>query len=142
MVSKKPIALQLSIKIIIIIVVSMFIGIFFTNDYISYWKGLLLGGIFSILKLYLMNNTISKAIMKQPHKAQTYSNVHYILRYLLTILVLVIGILEPSINFVGVIVGFFSMKIAAYWQAISEPPTPKDGSVEFLEWEVEEETDF
>ncbi|GMQ57688.1 hypothetical protein AN1V17_20830 [Vallitalea sediminicola] len=141
--SEKSILFPLTIKITIIVVLSFVIGLFFVKDILAYGKGLALGGIFSILKLKLMEVTFKKALSKPPNDARRYANFHYFLRYLLTILVLVVGALEPTINLVGVIISLVSVKLAAYWQGYIEKPTPKDGSVQFLEWEdEEEESDF
>lgn len=52
-----------------------------------------------------------------------------------------IGALEPTINLVGVIISLVSMKVAAYLQGYIEKPTPKDGSVAFVEWEDDEEAE-
>jgi hypothetical protein len=60
-------------------------------------------------------------------------------------MVLFVGIVTPSISGVAVIIGLVSMKAAAYWQGALEPKTPLDGSVEFAEWEDEDDdegTDF
>lgn len=141
--SKKSIVVSLSTKVAIIVLIEFIIGMFFVKDIVVYAKGLALGGIFSILKIKLMETTFKKALTKPSKAAQTYVSFHYFLRYLLTILVLIIGILEPTINFIGVAISIISPKIAAYWQGYIEKPTPKDGSVEFLEWEdEEEESDF
>ena len=141
--SEKSIIIPVTIKIIVIIVLSFIIGLFFVDNIMAYGKGLLLGGIFSILKLKLMEVTFKKALNKPPRAAQRYANLHYFLRYLLTMLVLVVGALEPTINLVGVIISLVSVKLAAYWQGYIEKPTPKDGSVEFVEWvDDEEESDF
>lgn len=134
----KSIVLLLSFKVILILICAFIIGIFFLNPF-TYGKGLLLGGIFTVLKIQLLHTTIKKSVLKAPHAAINYARTHYVLRYILTILVVIIGVLEPSINVVGVIVGLLSMKIAAFWQGLSEKPTPKDGSVTFLEWEDEDE---
>ncbi|QUI20908.1 ATP synthase subunit I [Vallitalea pronyensis] len=139
--SEKSIFIPLTIKMIGIIVLSFGIGLFFVPDIAAYGKGLALGGIFSILKLKLMEVTFTKALNKPPKAAQTYASFHYFLRYLLSILVLMIGALEPTINLVGVIISLVSMKVAAYLQGYIEKPTPKDGSVTFVEWEDDEEAE-
>ena len=92
------------------------IGILVVNDAKSYTKGLLFGLIFSILKLLLMKNTIRKSVLMPEAKAQKYANVQYLIRYVLTGIVLVIAALEPSISILGVFIGLISMKIAAYLQ--------------------------
>lgn len=141
--SEKSILIPMALKITLIIVLSFLVGMFFVKDVAAYGKGLALGGIFSILKLKLMEATFKKALNKPPKAAQTYAGFHYFLRYLLTILVLMVGALETTINLIGVIISLVSPKLAAYWQGYIEKPTPKDGSVEFLEWEDDEkESDF
>ncbi|MCT4542021.1 MAG: ATP synthase subunit I [Vallitalea sp.] len=141
--SEESIFIPLAFKIILIVGFSFLVGLFFVEDIYAYGKGLVLGGIFSILKLKLMEVTFKKAINKPPAAAKKYASFHYFLRYLLTILVLIVGALETTINLVGVIISLVSVKLAAYWQGYIEKPTPKDGSIEFLEWEDdEEESDF
>ncbi|PKM51567.1 MAG: hypothetical protein CVV02_06430 [Firmicutes bacterium HGW-Firmicutes-7] len=137
--SKHSIVGALAIKVIIIIAASFFIGLFFVNDWAAYGKGLALGGVFTILKIQLMQTTFDKAIVKKRKSAESYATLHYTIRYLLTLIVLFVGALEPTINIGGVIIGLLSMKAAAYWQGYKEKPTPKDGSVEFQVWEDDEE---
>lgn len=139
----KSIVLSLSIKIIVIVMLAFVIGVFLVNDIIIYLKGLMLGTIFTILRLKLMENSFKSSIMKEPHKAITHARGNYLIRYFLTIVVLLVGILEPSVSIIGVVIGLIAMKLAAYWQGFIEKPTPKDGSVEFITWEDDEEpSDF
>ncbi len=139
----KSIVVDMSVKVVIIIGISFLIGLFFLNPW-AYAKGLALGGLFTILKIKLMHTTFSKAIKKQSVAAIRYAKLHYALRYFLTLVVIVIGALDPSIHIIGVIVGLISLKLAAYWQGLMEKPTPKDGSIQFLKWEDdnEEKSDF
>jgi len=92
------------------------IGILLVSNKMSFTIGILFGLIFSILKLNLMKNTIKKAVMMPEGKAQKYANVHYMIRYILTGVVLLVAALEPSIDIVGVFFGLLSMKVAAYMQ--------------------------
>jgi len=139
----KSVVKSITTKVIIILLASLIIGSFLTENKIALLKGLFLGGIFTILKLRLMEITFSKAVKKPPEAAKRYASIHYILRYILTFLVLVVGVLEPSINVIGVIIGLISMKLAVFWHGYKQPPTPKDGSVTFNKWEDEDEnSDF
>ncbi len=133
----------MTVKVAIILLVALVIGLFFLNP-LAYIKGLVLGGLFTIVKIQLMHTTFSKAVKKDHAAAIRYARLHYSLRYFLTLVVIVIGALDPSIHIIGVIVGLLSMKFAAYWQGIMEKPTPKDGSIQFLVWEDdnEEKSDF
>jgi len=137
--SNQSVVRPLIIKTTVIIVIAFIVGVFIVNDQLAYAKGLALGGIFTVLKFQLMQTTFKKAILKPRKSAERYATMHYTIRYLLTLLVIIVGALEPSINVVGVVIGLLSMKAAAYWQGYQEKPTPKDGSVEFLEWEDDEE---
>jgi len=123
-------------------IVALVVGCFIVKDISAYVQGLLLGGIFTLLKLRLMESTLKKVVTKEPDQAMAYAKVHYILRYVLTFMVLLVGVLTPSINGIAVMVAMIMMKMAAFWQGALEPKTPLDGSVEFYEWEDDEETDF
>ena len=92
------------------------VGILVIDDKIGYTVGLLFGLIFSILKLMLMQNSIKKSLTMPEGKAQKYANVQYMIRYVLTGVVLVVAALESSINLLGVFLGLLSMKVAAYMQ--------------------------
>ena len=92
------------------------LGILLVSNKKSFTMGLLFGLIFSILKLFLMKNTIEKAVTMPEGKAQKYMNAHYLIRYVLTGIVLVVAALEPSIDILGVFLGLLSMKVAAYVQ--------------------------
>lgn len=92
------------------------IGMLLVSNKLSFTMGLLFGLIFSILKLKLMQNTIEKAVRMPEGKAQKYMNGQYMIRYILTGIVLVVAALEPSVNLLGVFLGLVSMKVAAYMQ--------------------------
>lgn len=93
-------------------------GILIVSDKKAFTVGLLFGLIFSILKLILMQNTIKKAVLMPEGKAQRYANVQYMIRYVLTGVVLFVAAVEPTINLLGVLIGLLSMKVGAYLQII------------------------
>ena len=136
---QKSMVYELTRNVLIIIGIALFIGIFFVENKLSYIVGLSLGGGLSILKIYLMDKSFRKALRKEPHAATNYVRAHYFLRYLITFLILFIGIYTSSIHFIGLAIGVLALKPAAYLQGLFEPEVPKDGSVEFLEWEEEDE---
>ena len=92
------------------------IGILVVDDAKAFTIGLVFGLVFSILKLMLMKNSIKKSITMPEAKAQRYANVQYMIRYLLTGIVLLVAALEPTINLLGVFLGLLSMKVGAYMQ--------------------------
>lgn len=90
------------------------IGVIFVQDIGSWTKGILFGLLFSLLKLKLMQITFNRAVIMGEAKAKNYAMLHYVIRYLLTGLILFIAAIEPSINILGVFFGLISMKAAAY----------------------------
>ena len=92
------------------------IGILWVGDLWSWTKGILFGLFFSLLKLKLMQNTFNRAVVMAEAKAKNYATLHYVLRYLLTGIVLFVAALEPGIHILGVFFGLVSMKAAAYMQ--------------------------
>ena len=110
---------KMNVLILYMVIFSLIIeilGILLVSDKKSFTMGLVFGLIFSILKLFLMKNTIEKAVTMPEGKAQKYMNAHYMIRYVLTGIVLVVAALEPSIDIPGVFLGLLSMKVAAYMQ--------------------------
>ncbi len=79
-----------------------------------YFKGLLLGSLFAALKVLMLERTLSKAVNMEPKSATNYSRMHYTLRYFLTGLMLAVAALEPSISFLGAVIGLFTFTAAAY----------------------------
>ena len=124
---------------VIIILVALVLGLFIFSNKLAFTIGLLIGGFVSIVKIVLMENTFRRAVVKEAHVAANFVRAHYFLRYTITFVVLFIGVITPAIDVVGLIIGLFVLKPAAYIQGILEPPVPKDGTVEFLEWEEEDE---
>ena len=92
------------------------IGVFLTESIMSWTIGILFGLIIAILKLKLMENTFTKAVTMPEDKAKVYTQRHYMVRYLLTGIVLLVAAIEPSINILGVFFGLVSMKVGAYAQ--------------------------
>jgi len=143
MTEKNPMVRSLSVKVLVILLVALAIGVFISNNPMAFVQGIGLGGIFTLLKVQLMNNTMNRAVTKEPEAAKRFVQAHYMLRYLLSVLVLFVGIVTPTIDSIAVIIALLSLKAAAYWQGLTEPRTPLDGSVEFLEWEDDDEpSDF
>lgn len=92
------------------------IGLFFTDNIMGWTVGILFGVIIALLKLKLMENTLTKAVTMPEAKAKSYTQRHYMARYLLTGIVLLIAALTPGISLVGVFIGLLSMKVGAYTQ--------------------------
>ncbi len=97
----------------LLIVVCVILGVFFKVD-MPFVKGSLLGGIFTILKVFLLEATLKKAVKKSPEQAKKYAQLHYGLRFFLTLLILVIGFVDTTINGYLVALAIVLMRPAVY----------------------------
>ena len=136
---QKPMVYLLIRNVVIILLVALVFGLFIVENKMAYTFGILIGGGATVLKVFMMENSMEKAVLKQPHEATNYVRAQFMLRYLITFMVLFIGVYTPYISLIGLGIGVFALKPAAYIQGLLEPPVPQDGSVEFLEWEEEDE---
>lgn len=135
----KSMVYELTRNVLIIIAIALFIGLLIVENRMTYVFGLGHGGFLSVLKIHLMDHSFRKAMYKEPQAATNYIRAQYFLRYFMTFLILFIGVYTSSIHFIGLVIGVLALKPAAYIQGLFEPEVPKDGSVEFLEWEDEDE---
>lgn len=92
------------------------IGLIMTTNYLSWTLGITFGLVIALLKLKLMENTFTKAVRLPENKAKGYTQRQYMIRYILTGLVLLIAALSQDISLMGVFFGLISMKIGAYVQ--------------------------
>lgn len=136
--SNTPMFFQLAWKVAAFCVLIFIVGCFFT-DPLVWGKGVLFGGLFTIIRLRLMDLSVRKAVMKDPGKASGYFTRQYIIRYIMSIAVLAVAALEPSISLYGTMAAMITLKLATYVQGLLEKPTPKDGSVQFEEWVDEDD---
>lgn len=136
---RKPIVLELARNIAVLLGLALVVGLFIVDDQLAYALGLFLGGAVDIARLFMIQNALNKAMYRTPQGATNYIRAQYTLRFILTGIILYIAVITPFISFIGVCVGLLVLKPAAYIQGKLEPPVPKDGSVEFLEWEEEDE---
>lgn len=126
-------------NVVIILLVALVVGLFIIDNKVAYALGIIIGGAATAIKIFMMQNSMEKAVLKQPQVASNYVRSQFMLRYLITFMVLFIGVYTPYVSLIGLGIGVLALKPAAYIQGRLEPPVPKDGSVEFLEWEEEEE---
>lgn len=92
------------------------IGLFLVSNTLSWTLGIILGLIIALLKLKLMENTFARAVNLPEAKAKGYTQRQYMLRYVITGIVLLIAALSQDISLMGVFFGLLSMKVGAYVQ--------------------------
>lgn len=104
----------LIIRMLILAVIFGAIGVGLTQEPLGYIKGVAFGALFSIVKLHLMELTLKRAVSMHPKKAHSYAVASYMVRYIITGIVLLVSALEPSIHILGTVAGLFTMKAAAF----------------------------
>lgn len=111
--------LDLFIGIFIYCVITQIIGLFIANDKLVYTIALWIGGIASggwAVHMYL---TLDTALDLAQDEAIKYMRKRSVIRILVILLIGIAGMLYSWTAFVGVLVGFFSLKLAAYAQPIT-----------------------
>jgi hypothetical protein len=132
-------------NVILLQLFAFLVGVFLVPNKLYYLFGLMLGGCVTLAKIFLMEEVFKRSLKKAPSAATSFVRANYMLWYVINFIILFIGVSIPAFNFVGVVIGLLLLKPAAYIQGKLEPSVPKDGSVEFLEWEEpseDEKSDF
>lgn len=105
------------IKVILIISLICITGsiIYYrSTEFLPFLYGVLLGGLTSILKVYLLDRSLDKSLAMEEKKAISYLTLQNIIRMILSGLALVIGALVPLISIWGVAAGILAFSLAAY----------------------------
>ncbi len=83
---------------------------FSVKDPKPYALGFLVGGLVSVLNFRLMVMTLNKSIRRSAESAVSVVSSNYYLRYLIYGLVLVLAVMQGSMNYVAVAAGFLVVK--------------------------------
>ncbi len=111
--------LDLFIGIFIYCVIAQIIGLFIANDKLVYTIALWIGGIASGGWAAHMYLTLDTALDLAQAEAIKYMRKRSVIRILVILLIGIAGMLYSWTAFIGVLVGFFSLKLAAYAQPIT-----------------------
>ncbi|MCR1900209.1 ATP synthase subunit I [Irregularibacter muris] len=106
----RPLDIKYILKGVAIGFVILVIGSLFHSDPIPLIVGIVFGLILSLLNFRLLYITLNKAVQLPPGKAQVYASSRYMIRYLITGIVLFVSIQAPYINVLGTIMGLLLLK--------------------------------
>lgn len=106
-----------------IIILAMFIGL---KNYKIHILSFIFGGGISVLNFKLMDITVKKAVQMPPGKAQSYSTRHYMIRYFIYFIVLLVAGKADYLNFITTMLGLLSIKMVITISAIFEKPSSQD----------------
>lgn len=83
---------------------------FFVEEQLVFIKGLFGGMLYSLFNFHLIAFVATRAVRSSPKKAMVVTGIGYVVRYLLTALILVATILDSKTMFFGTILGLLSLK--------------------------------
>lgn len=83
-------------------------------DFLPFLLGIILGAAVSILKVFLLERAVDKALEMDKKKAGNYVSFQHIFRLLISGVVIFIGAVVPQISLWGVAVGILSFQAAVY----------------------------
>ncbi|GAA4653140.1 hypothetical protein GCM10023142_02780 [Anaerocolumna aminovalerica] len=82
--------------------------------FLPFMWGVFLGSFVSIIKVFLLDHAVDKAVKMEQKHAGNYMSIQHMLRLLLSGIVLVLGALVPQISLWGVAAGILAFQLAAY----------------------------
>jgi hypothetical protein len=83
-------------------------------DFLPFMYGVFIGSLVSIVKVFLLEHAVDKAITMEQKHAGNYVGIQHMLRLLLSGAVLVLGALVPQISLWGVAAGVLTFQLATY----------------------------
>ena len=89
------------------------VGIFFSENILSYTLGLIFGVIFAVFLFWHMAKTLDKALDLSESHATRYVKGQSLLRLFVMLAVLTIGMVTELFNFIAVLLGLLGLKVAA-----------------------------
>lgn len=92
------------------------VGLIIVEQRLNYTLGILYGYLCVIFMTCHMYLTLEKALDMEPDTASKYSVRNSLLRYVITLLFLVVAVLVPKVSVIAVVTMLFGMKISAFLQ--------------------------
>lgn len=89
------------------------VGVFFSEDLLSYTLGLLFGVVVAIFLIFHMTKTLDRALDLPQTQATKYVKRNSFLRLFVMLLALVAGLAFDYFNFIAIILGMLGLKIGA-----------------------------
>ncbi len=122
-----------------VLVISLVVAAFISFD-MPIIKGFLIGYVFTVLKILLMERILLNSLKKDANKAASYVKIHYFFRFFLSFLILVISFADKSINGYVVAILFLALKPAAYIYGLRMKTS--ESSFEIVEYDDDDYDEF
>lgn len=89
------------------------VGLFFSEDILSYTLGLLFGVGIAIFLIFHMAKTLDKALDLSQAEASKYVKRQSFIRLFIMLVVMVIGLAARRLNFIAIVLGLLGLKMGA-----------------------------
>jgi hypothetical protein len=89
------------------------VGVFFSEDILSYTLGLIFGVFIAVFLFGLMAKTLDYALDLQEKDASKYVRFQSFLRLMIMLAALTIGLMTEQLHFITVLLGVLGLKIGA-----------------------------
>ena len=104
---------KLSTVIAVLGLIALVVGLFFAGNKIYWIVGIVLGTVASLIKVYMLERTLDKAVDMDPKNANNYTRANYTMRLVVSVVIVVLACLVEQINVVGVLLGLLLVQPAA-----------------------------
>ena len=105
---------KLSTVIAVLGLIALVVGLFFAGNKIYWIVGIVLGTVASLIKVYMLERTLDKAVDMDPKNANNYTRANYTMRLVVSVVIVVLACIVEQINVVGVLIGLLLVQPAAY----------------------------
>lgn len=89
------------------------IGIFFSENLLSYTLGLLAGTVISVFLIFHMAKTLDKALDMPQEQAAKYVRKQSFIRLFIMLLAMIVGLAVEWLNFITIVLGLLGLKLGA-----------------------------
>lgn len=115
----KQMFIELLVGIIILGALCAIPGIFWSSNRLSYYIGLFIGVVVSMVLTYDMYSSLDKGLTMEAKKASGYIKKKVIFRFCIVIIVFFIAAFIEQIEILSVLLGTLTLKFSAYIQPLT-----------------------
>lgn len=105
---------RLSAVIAVLGLVALIVGLFFAGNKIYWIVGIVLGTAVSLVKVYMLEKTLNRAVDMDPKNANNYTRANYTMRLVVSVVIVVLACVVEQVNVIGVLIGLLLVQPAAY----------------------------
>ena len=105
---------SLMITTVVLGIICMVIGVFFTSDKIACVLGVAIGVVICLFRVISMTKSLEKVVDMSPDNANNYAKAMYMFRYVVSLAIAIGACYLRVANPIGVIVGLLLLQPATY----------------------------